>query len=156
MERELVFFDIDGTLAVPRYFVNGEYVSGFSDEGWYEYCVSQKENGYNHCIPVKPTERYAKKRKNDGAILFVLSTSQTPEETSAKVKFVSDKFPGLFCEVITVAKDAMKLEVISEMASKFNTTLTKCELVEDTYSTLLKANEKGIIATHLSSLVCDL
>jgi len=155
-KQELVFFDIDGTLAVPRYYVDGKYVSGFTDEGWMEFNKRERENGYNHCITVKPVERYARKRKKDGALLFVLSTSQYEEETMAKVKFINDRFPGLFEEVITVSKDPLKLETIKEKADKYNTVLTSCELVEDTYSTLLKANEIGIISTHISSIVCEL
>lgn len=155
-KKELVFFDIDGTLAVPRYLVDGQYVTGFTDEGWFEFNKRERENGYNSCIVVKPVERYARKRKEEGAVVFVLSTSQTEEETMAKVKFVNDNFPGLFEEVITVAHDPEKLYVIRQMAEKYGIELTRTELVEDTYSTLLKANEVGIVSTHISSLVCDL
>lgn len=154
---ELVFFDIDGTLCVPTYKnKQGETVVGFTDEGWYEFCITMGEDGYKDCIPVKPVLRYAGKRHDDGAKLFVLSTAHTKEETSAKIKFVKTKLPDLFEEVITVAHDADKIPVMLDKAEKYGLEAKDCEIVEDTYATILKSNDVGIKATHISSLVCDL
>lgn len=154
---ELVFFDVDGTLSVPTYIDKyGKKVVGFSDEEWLNYCKKTGEDGYKDCIVVAPVARYALKRKADGARLFVLSTAQLPEETAAKIKFVNDRFPGVFEEVITVAHDAQKLSVMSDKAKECNVDITDCEIVEDTYATILKANEMGIKATHISQIVCEL
>lgn len=154
---KLVFFDVDGTLCVPTYKnKNGDLVVGFTDEGWYEFCVTMGEDGYKDCIPVQPVIRYARKKKEEGARLFVLSTSHTPEETAAKVKFVKTKLPDLFDEVITVGHDADKIPVMLKKAAGMGASAIDCEIVEDTYATILKSNDAGIKATHISSIICNL
>ena len=156
MNQELVFFDIDGTLSVPRYNDNGRLVIGFSDEGWENFCNNAGEDGYRDCIVVKPVVRYAEKRKSEGALLYVLSTAHYENEVKSKHKFINETFPGLFEEVLTVPRDPDKLTVISGMAEERGLKLSECELVEDTYATILKANEIGIKATHISEIVCNL
>ncbi|MCR4960824.1 MAG: HAD-IA family hydrolase [Lachnospiraceae bacterium] len=154
---KLVFFDVDGTLIVPIYKnKKGKMVVGFSDEEWFEYCETQGEKGYQYCKPVMPVIRYAREKKAEGAKLFVLSTAQTPGEIKAKEHYAEVNFPGLFDEVITVPHDHMKVEVIEAKAEEEGVQLSDCELVEDTYANVLKANDAGIVATHISSLVCDL
>ena len=156
MSMELVFCDIDGTLCVPRYRDGDRYVVGFSDEGWAQYCRRTGKDGYADCIPVQPVVRYLTERKAQGAELYVLSTSYSEEETAAKVHFVKEHFPELFRDVITVDSDDEKLTLMREMAGRSKVGLEDCEIVEDTYRTILKANELGIRTTHISAIVCDL
>lgn len=157
MAGKLAFFDIDGTLCVPRYKdKHGNFVIGFSDEDWFEFCEKAGEDGYADALVVQPVKRYAESLKEAGVRIFVLSTAQSPGEIAAKEKQMGIFFPGLFEKVITVGHDPEKLSVIKEYASKYDCELPDCELVEDTYSTILKANEIGIKATHISMLVYDL
>lgn len=157
MAQQLVFFDIDGTLCVPTYKdKEGKFVVGFSDEGWFEFCRENGDDGYKYCKPVKPVVRYAEKRKSEGAKLFVLSTAQSKEEIASKIKYINETFPGLFERVLTVSADIQKLEIMGRIAHEYGGNYTDVEIVEDTYATILKANEIGIKATHISSIVCDL
>lgn len=154
---KLAFFDIDGTLCVPRYKDKyGKYVCGFTDAEWFEFCENSGKEGYRNCITVKPVERYAHSLKEKGVKLFVLSTAQSFGEIEAKKAHILETFPSLFEEVITVEHDSIKMDVIKEYADRFGCELRECEIVEDTYSTILKANDLGIKATHISMIVCDL
>ena len=152
MSIKLGFFDVDGTLSVPVYDDQGRKTIGFSDDGWIAYCVREKENSYRHCQPVGMTIRYARKLKEEGAKVYVLTTSQTSFETQGKKKFLDQHCPGLFEDVIAVGKDAYKLLVIQEMARLHKVEASECELVEDTYGTLLSMLDTGIKLTHVSSL----
>jgi hypothetical protein len=151
-ETKLAFFDVDGTLSVPQYRIDGEMKIGTQD-GWIEYCVEHGADTYDDCLPVEPVRRYAAKLRDAGAELFVLSTSQTSFEHAAKQKFLDAHYPGLFAGLITVAQDAYKQQVIAQMAKLRGLPLTACELVEDTYATLLLAAELGIKVTHISMLL---
>lgn len=154
---KLCFFDIDGTLVVPLYKdKNGNTVVGFTDEEWFEYCEKSSPEGYKYCKPVMPVIRYARQRKEEGARLFVLSTAQSLGEIESKKHYINENFPGLFEGVLTVDKDSQKIEIMNKMAMDAGVEVKECELVEDTYANILKANDAGFTATHISSLVCDL
>lgn len=146
------FFDVDGTLSVPRYLIDGEIRIGTTDEGWIEFCETHKENSYDLCHAVPCVKEHAEMLKKNGARLFVLSTVMSPYEKDAKTKFVQEKYPGLFDGFIYVEHDAEKIPVIERFAAENAVKISECELVEDTFATLLKANEKGIVPMHLSML----
>jgi hypothetical protein len=151
-EMKLAFFDVDGTLSVPRYLIDGQMKIGTQD-GWIEYCVNHGADTYDDCLPVEPARLYAKALKTSGATLYALSTSQTSFEHAAKQKFLDEHYSGLFADLITVARDEYKQQIIAEMARIRGISLSSCELVEDTYATLLLAAETGIKVTHLSMIL---
>ena len=151
---KLVFFDMDGTLSVPIYKdAEGNDVLGFSQEEWERYCVLNGEDTYQYCKPVEPVRQYAKRRKAEGAKLFVLTTSSMSFENDAKRKFANRYYPDLFEDIIAVGKDAMKAVVMRHMAEKFQTSLCNCELVEDTYATLLDVVSQGMKGTHITHII---
>lgn len=152
----LAFFDMDGTLCAPRFYVNGKTLHGMSDQEWLTYCEKNGEDGYRFCKPVPMVTEYAQGLRDRGAKLYVLSTSWTEWEDAAKRKFIAQNYPGLFEEVRTVRGDAEKLPVIRETAEKEGVRLDECELVEDTYSTVLAAIVAGIRGTHVSHIYCNL
>lgn len=153
---KLCFFDIDGTLSVPIYNDHGKMVVGFTDEGWFEHCATQREHAYDDCKPVLPVKRYAEALLAAGTKLYVLSVSQSEGESLAKERFIETHFPKMFEEVIMVDNNPAKLTEIQRIAGDCGVSLSECELVEDTYSNVLMANDNGIKATHIASLVCDL
>ena len=153
----LAFFDMDGTLSAPRFYVNGKIVGGMSDEAWFEFCRKNGEDTYRFCKPVPPVTEYAQALRDSGAKIYVLSTSQTTQERDAKHKFVQQNYPqGFFTEVLTVEHDADKLPVIRKFAEQEGVRLEECELVEDTYATVLAAIVAGIKGTHVSHIYCGL
>lgn len=156
MTTKLAFFDVDGTLSVPIFKKDDHFEIGFSEEEWKEYCLIHKEDSYEFCKPVLPIKRYAASLKEQGALLYVLTTSGSSNETLAKEKFIATHFPGLFEEVIAVDADKKKLDVIQAKAKDHNVPLEACELVEDTFATLLYVNEYHIKPTHVAAITCDL
>jgi len=153
---KFAFFDLDGTLSVPRYFTNGQFVTGFTDEGWFNHCETMREHAYDYCLPVQPVKRYAEELLNEGARLFVLSLAQTEGERLAKIQFVKTHYDDFFDDIIFVSSNGEKVRVILDMAHKEGAFPSECELVEDTYSNVLKANDNGIKATHISYIIYNL
>ena len=147
----MAFFDMDGTLCAPRFYVNGKIVGGLSDTAWLEFCDKNGEDTYRFCKPVPLVTEYAQTLRDHGAKIYVLSTSQTAPENAAKQKFVKQNYPaGFFTEVITVEHDADKIPVIRKYAEREGVRLEDCELIEDTYATVLAAIVEGIKGTHVS------
>lgn len=156
MKTRFAFFDIDGTLSAPYYPVGGELKPGMTDDEWITFCAEHGDDSYIYCKPVLPVKRYAEQLRKEGAELFVLSTSQSAQEDSSKERFIERHYPGMFREVLTVRSDEEKVPAIKAAAVRFGVEPEACELIEDTYSNVLKAVCSGIKATHVSQIVCDL
>ena len=151
---KLAFFDIDGTLAAPLFLSpEGRPVVGFSDEEWVAYCEREKEASYDHCRPVPQIREYAESLKGQGATLYVLTASCGEEEDRAKDLFIGRQFPGLFHSVICVRHDREKIDVIRKEAGKAGVEMGDCELIEDTFDTVLLAHVAGVKAVHVSNIL---
>ena len=150
----LAFFDVDGTLSAP-YFrqPDGSLDLGLTEEGWLQYCAREKEDAYQYCEPVIPVRAYARKLHAEGALMYVLSKINSPDEIAAKEKFIDIHYPGLFEAVLTVDDDAQKVEVIKRIAGEKGVILSECELVEDTFANLLYAHWEGIRGKHVAHLM---
>lgn len=140
-------------MSAPRYPVGPQLRPGMPDEDWIRFCVRCGKDGYRWCAPVPCVRAYAGERKEQGARLFVLTTSQTSFETLAKEEFIRRHYPGLFEQVIAVAKDELKLPVMCAMAEQCGVQADELELVEDTYALVLAADRLGIRATHVSQII---
>lgn len=151
---QLVFFDLDGTLSAPEYRDGGKPVIGFhTSDDWVDYCNTFDREAYLYCRPVLPVKRYAVQKKTEGARLFVLTTILCESEVRAKEAFLERHYSGLFEELITVDNTKEKRTMIKAIAARENIPLERCELVEDTFMTLLDVISEGIEVTHLSELV---
>ncbi len=153
---KLAFFDMDGTLCAPRFYVDGKTAAGMSDTAWLEYCAKNGEDTYRFCKPVPSVVEYAQELKSHGAKLYILSMSMSDAESAAKRKFTAQNFAGMFEDVRIVASDAEKLPVIREIAEKAGVRPEECELIEDTYATVLAAIVAGMKGTHVSHIYCNL
>ncbi|MBQ9593208.1 MAG: hypothetical protein IJR36_04975 [Lachnospiraceae bacterium] len=152
----LAFFDIDGTVSAPLYRMeNGSLGIGWPKEGWMSFCREHPQDAYAECRPVLPVKRYAEALRARGAKLYALSTMELPEERSSKLVFLEKHFPGMFEELLGPEEDAQKVDIIREIAAREGAKISECELVEDTYRTLLLANEAGIRCTHVSHLLTE-
>lgn len=153
---KLAFFDIDGTLSVPRFRIGGKMTLGVTAEEWIAFCKQVKEHAYDDSVGVKPVRAYAEKLKKEGATLFVLSSVLTSEEEAAKTRFVNRVYPGLFTDCFYVYHDEDKVKVILREAEKRGLSCSDCELVEDTLAILFPANALKIKATHVSALSAEI
>ncbi|MBO7403124.1 MAG: hypothetical protein J6U10_09060 [Lachnospiraceae bacterium] len=145
---KLVFFDVDGTISAPGYPVDGTFKIGMDDDAWGPYCEAAGEDGYKYCSAVPAMIDYAEKNKKAGNRTFVLTAVYNDPEVRAKEKFIAMNYPGLFEEILTVSCAEDKIGVMRDYAAKFNVPLEDCELVDDTYSLLLKVVVAGMKATH--------
>ncbi|MBR2562638.1 MAG: hypothetical protein IKE31_10905 [Eubacterium sp.] len=149
----LAFFDLDGVLSAPQYPVpSGEMSIGFTAQGWLAYCNKSGEDSYGLCRPLPAVRTFAASLKQEGAKLYVLSTIYSEYEPAAKRKFISTWYPDLFEDLLFVQKDLQKLSVIEKNAAEAGCSLQECALIEDTYTTLLAACERGITCVHLSNI----
>ena len=151
----LAFFDMDGTLCEPNYFTGVFETIGFTEEGWIAFCAKNGENTYDNCRPLPRVAAYAASLKENGAVLYVLTGAITSIEVDAKRKFVKENYPDLFENVIAVPDEDRKLKVIRAFAEMHGVPLTECELVEDTYTTLLRAAAEGIRTKHVSAFLTE-
>ena len=157
MDQELIFFDCDGTLSVPVYDHEGKWVIGFPEvQQWIDYCAEHGEDTYKDCPPVGPVKRYAEKKKAEGAKLYVITCTLSEIEVRAKEKFIARVYPGLFEEIYAVYSDDDKIKVIREVAEREGVPLDHCELVEDTFRTLLHILADGVRPMHISQIVGEL
>ena len=152
---KLVFFDVDGTISAPGYPVDGKIKIGMHDDEWGPYCEATGEDGYKYCKPVPAMIDYAEQNKNAGNRTFVLTAVYNDPEVKAKEKFIAVEYPGLFEEILTVDCAEAKIDVMKEYAAKYNVPLENCELVDDTYSLLLKVVVAGMSAIHTANVCSD-
>lgn len=155
----LIFFDFDGTLSAPRFPKPGtdgkEFVCGLTEEGWRHYHETHRETTFAWSLPVGPVRRYARKKKEEGHRLFVLTRTISESENEGKKAFLKKHYPGLFEEYISVAHDSEKIPVIRKLAEENQMPLAACELVEDTYMLVLQALSSGMVGTHVSNIVAE-
>ncbi len=151
---KLAFFDVDGTLSAPQYpHEDGRMDIGFTEGGWMAYCEKTGVHGYDFCRPLSPVRSFAEKLHSGGTRLFVLSSCLHPNEHAAKTAFIQKNYPDLFEDFYYVFHDGEKIPVIEKAARNAGVPLSSCLLVEDTYSTLLKAYEAGITAVHVANII---
>ncbi len=154
----LIFFDFDGTLSAPRFpshDMPGGYVCGLTEDNWKNYHEDKRERTFDYCLPVGPVRRYARRKKEEGHRLFVLTRAGSDSENAGKIEFLAREYPDLFEEYIPVKKDSEKIPVIRRMAEENGMLLSECELVEDTYALVLEALSSGFVGTHVSNIVAE-
>lgn len=151
----LLFFDFDGTLSAPRFFTEGRYVHGFTEDGWKAFYMEKGEDTFQHCMPVGAVKRYAQRMKAEGHRLFVLTRAASREENLGKNKFLARYYPDLFDEYYPVLHDADKIPVMKKIAGELHFPEGECVLVEDTYGLVLQAISAGMQGIHVSNLCAE-
>ena len=149
------FFDVDGTLSVPRYFMHGEMTLGTTDEEWIEFCRVHGKDSYENCLTSPPVRRFAEALHKEGARLYVLSAITSDYETEGKTEFVSKRYPGLFEDFFYVRHESEKVPFILAFAEKAGCAPEETMLVEDSLGILFPANCAGIVPKHISMLTAN-
>ena len=73
-----------------------------------------------------------------------------------KISFVNRHFEGLFEEIIFASTNAEKISIMDDYAIANGLNHNQIGIVEDTYPVVLKANDNGYAATHISEIICNL
>ena len=151
---KIAFFDIDGTLSAPCYpDGKGGLVIGFSVEGWETYCNASDDEGYLSCGVITPVKEFAESLAAQGTELFILSAATYGSEKKAKRRFINEYYPSIFKECLFTDHENEKVPLILQMAADRGLLPENCLLVEDTYNTLLSANDSGITSLHVSNIM---
>lgn len=150
-----VFFDIDGVLSAPRYLnEENKFVSGFSDNGWVEYNVNVPQS-YKNCVAPKLVKQFVSACALANKRIFCLTADANAFSYFSKVDFVLSNYPEFENErdILFTDSPKLKLDLISYIAKRDSLRIDECLLVEDTYPTLVEANQLGISTMHISHLL---
>jgi hypothetical protein len=144
----LLFVDFDNVLFIPEFRGKG---LGMSQDEWFSWCVRFKNASYIDSKPVSFMKDYIKSR-TDITKIYVLTVTCSSYELDVKRYMCNKDYNGIFTDVISVCSPIEKLKMIKVIAEKEHISLSNCELIEDDYSLLLKANELGIVGSHISNV----
>lgn len=150
-----VFFDIDGVLSAPRYLnKENKFVSGFSDNDWIEYNINFPQS-YKNCIAPNLVKQFVSACALADKKLFCLTAEDNAFSYFSKVDFVLSNYPEFKNErdILFTSSSKLKLELIEYIAKRDSLRIDECLLVEDTYHTILNANQLGISTMHISHLL---
>lgn len=157
MKRKIryAFIDVDGVLSAPAYMneETGEQVIGFSDEGWGRYLEEEGAYSYRYCKPVPQMKEYLSRLKEEGILVFVLSSVMNDTEKQAKILFLDRNYPQLFREYFFVKKDDAKVRFMKKFAELNQAYYSECLFIDDTYDLLLKAHNEGITCAHIANVL---
>ena len=148
VSMNLLFVDFDNVLFVPEF--KGKGVGMLQDE-WIAWCVRYGNSSYKDSRPVSFMKEYLESRKNMSK-MYVLTAVASSYEANVKRFMCNKYYEDLFSEFIAVGNSEDKLKIIKYLSEKEHCSFNKCELIEDDYTLLLKANEMGIICTHIAKV----
>ena len=120
---EAAFFDIDGTLSIPNYCVNGKMQPGMAQDVWEDFCKNE-DFPYERCgIPQVVIDLLDFLAEKD-TILFV-NSQENPNNTyaaRAKRQFINKRYGKYFDDkkVLLVSSDEEKIDVMLYYLDKLN------------------------------------
>lgn len=148
------WFDMDGTVVSPYFMHDGRPRIGFPPAHWRQFCRDNGDHAYDLCRPVGRVVRFARRLKELGYETRILTITLTPEERSAKVKWLSDHpdVASAFEEILFAASPDDKLRII-ERAHGDDREPGSAVIVEDDYNTIYMASETWIVPVHVSHVL---
>ena len=150
----LAFFDIDGTLSIPRYLCfDGKYRAGMPQGDWERYC-EKNHNAYKDCGTPVPVYELLDDLKDAGAKLMVLSTESIDAAKISKRRFITDNYGDFFApeDIIFVESSDKKIPAILEMCQKEGIPSDNAYYMDDDFDLVLNALDHNIAAHHISEL----
>ena len=149
-ELNVVYFDVDGVLSIPRYPLgpNGKTVA-FTENARWEPFVKDNIDAYKDCyVPIALKEWMAKLTEK-GIPMVVLSVS-TEGEKPSKMKFLNENFQNYFAEIRLVETASAKKDVMVGHQREFGWDPFSMALVEDNHYTLFDIAVAGFRGIHVS------
>lgn len=150
------FFDMDGTISVPRYMLDGKLKPCMTNKEWEDYNATYKEEGYKDCKPIKAVIDYAYRLKGEGAKVVLISCVFSKPEILGKEVFLEKYCKDLFDEIHFVGSDSEKLPIMESFALKEGFDYSECELVEDTFKNIVAATNKGFGTKHVTNVLDEM
>ena len=148
------FFDIDGTLSVPRYMRGGKLMPGGSKEWWKSFCYTSPFAYQNCGIPVA-IKWLLNALQRAGSCIFVLSEETVPEAEPQKRLFIRKRYKKWIPDgnIIFVPDKKMKPRLIAETARRTGCRPEEFLFMDDSFDLVIEASMLGISAHHISELL---
>ena len=154
MKYKLAFFDIDGTLSVPNYCINGEYKTGMTDEEWLSYTMNI--NAYRFCSAPKTIRNYIADLTDKGVEIYVITRESWSPAFKAKCKFIKTSYPEIkqnnIHYVLRKENKPNLIEMI-RLCQEKPTDMSECLYYDDDYEMVLTMNNLGYDAHHISEFL---
>lgn len=144
--KRIAFFDMDGTIAAPLFRTDENVLTdGFPPQDWIKFCTDRGYKAYELCPAMEPVLDFAKRLKDAGYELRVLTIAMSEGEKVGKVtwKHNHPDVDALFDSVIFASDANAKLDEIE--AAGPGTVLVNDDLV-----LLLRAKALGATTVHVS------
>ncbi|MBR1455231.1 MAG: hypothetical protein IJ593_11430 [Lachnospiraceae bacterium] len=152
--NDIVFFDIDGTLARFRATKNRTVVGG---DTWLEMCMGSK-NPYLNTLTAIETMKTGVARLDQNRV-YVLGQVDNSFEVNHKLQFLDLNYPSIIkSHIIFVAKSEQKIDVMKVMHRKLTDkkmikSIKQMVLVEDRLDTIELAEKEGFTTYHISCFI---
>ena len=154
MQYKLAFFDIDGTLSVPNYYINGEHKTGMTNEEWLLYTMDI--NAYSSCAAPKIVRDYIIDLMDKGVEIYVITQESWSPAFKAKCEFVRILYPEIKqSNIHYVIKKENKPNLIEmiRLCQEKPTDMDECLYYDDDYEMVLIMNNLGYDAHHVSEFL---
>lgn len=162
----VAFFDIDGTLAIPRYEIieNRQHVirPGMDPSKWENYCDNHGFP-YMNCLISPVVLDLLQNLASHGTTLCVLSQEDDVNKRAkrAKIQFIEERFSQLFDlnNVFLVPTNNHKIITMKQYRQTYEAlrlTAVSSEdifFLDDNYGNVIDASVAGINAHHISELL---
>lgn len=153
--RRVAFFDLDGTLVAPRFYIDTAPVIGFVPNDWAAYCKNHVD-AYKHSIVVPSIINYARNLDSIGWELHILTAADTKPDMDAKSGFIkSSVLSSIFHQIHFVRSSKDKFGFIDAFLNIENLDPQDCLLVEDTFPTLWECCKLNIRVMHVSHITSE-
>lgn len=158
--KRAAFFDMDGTLVAPVFYLpdRKESVGGFREAEWKAFCTKRGATAYDDCVPVGPVMDYARKLRDDGVDVYILTVAMSDGERLAKIAWCARHARDLFPEdkLVFVAANADKIEHMTAFAEERGLERKDCLLVEDNIYNTFDAGAAGFAYRHVSHVIAGI
>lgn len=150
------FFDIDGTLAVPRFDVDGKIVPGMNKERWIQYNI-ENEDPYRLCGIPKNVKILLRFLKHHGVDLNVLSNASCNVVKQNKTLFINTNYSRYFYEDNIHFIDGInfknKKEYLYDYCKRNELTTRQVFVLDDDYKFIIELATENFNTHHISEML---
>lgn len=146
------FFDIDGTLSIPLYNLNGDLVQGMTEEQWFEFNMWHNDT-YKDCKSSSALTDALSTLSKDCFGLYCLTCECNSRAYFNKADFILSRYKPYFNDIRQiefVADKEDKIRFMLRFAATKGVKPKEILYVDDDFALIVKASQAGINAKHIS------
>lgn len=153
---KMIFADVDNTLlCLKMKDYNGKRTVGFSDyNDWLKYNILT--NAYINCSAPKGMYNLANALHENGAKVYGLTECSNSFEYNSKYNRLRECYPGIFMhhgDLISIDSRHKKVLIMQLIAEKHNLDPSQIMFVDDSYSEVMEAFDKGFFSMHTTEVM---